>query len=94
MDRAFPHLWFYMLRFLITLAIAFPVGFFLAWAFRKLMGASVLVLKIILTAVFLMTPPLLAPLVEESNLVVFNFVAFGTAVGLSLGLFGEGPMGQ
>jgi len=94
LDRVFPHLWFYLVRFLITLAVTLPIGVFLSWGLRKLMGASVLVMKIVLTAVFIMTPLLLSQLAPSPSPVLFNFIAYGAAVGLSLGLFGEGLMGE
>jgi len=88
-ERAFPGLGTYAMRFLLALALGFPVGMGIGYLLRLFLGKGAFVGKFVLVILFFLLPSFLAGRVPVADPVSFYFLAYGASAGLSLGLFGE-----
>jgi hypothetical protein len=88
-ESAFPGMGNYGSRFLLALALGFPVGLGVGYLLRLFLGKGSFVGKFILVLFFFLLPSFLAGRFAMADPVSYYFLAYGAAAGLSLGLFGE-----
>jgi hypothetical protein len=88
-ESAFPGFGIYAVRFLLAMALGFPVGLGLGYLLRLFLGRGSFVGKFVLVILFFLLPSFLAGRIPIADPVSYYFLAYGAAAGLSLGLFGE-----